>query len=81
VRHRTDEACRALAKSVPALETRMNTQNDLEGLILRLDQAQTDCEAWRASGPREKCLEAYFLVEALTLQADACLKQINSETA
>lgn len=53
----------------------MTSQHDINELMVRLDKAQADCETWRAAGPREKYLEAYFLVEALTLQVDACLKQ------
>ena len=41
----------------------------------RLAQAQADCEAWRASGMKEKYLEAYVLVEALQLQLDRQVKE------
>lgn len=57
----------------------MTIQQDIDALRLRIDKVQADCDAWRVAGPKEKYLEAYFLVEALTLQLDECLKHLNAE--
>jgi hypothetical protein len=54
----------------------MTPDEEIEGLRNRIDKARADCDVWRAAGPEEKCLEAYFLVEALTLQLDNRLKHL-----
>lgn len=51
-------------------------QQDIDALRVRID---ADCDAWRVAGPKEKYLEAHFLVEALTLQLDECLKHLDVE--
>lgn len=56
----------------------MTIQQDIDALRIRIDRAQAGCNAWRTSGPEEKYLEAYFLVEALTLQLDACLDKLST---
>lgn len=53
----------------------MNHREDITAFELRLAKAQTDRDAWRAAGREEKYLEAYFMVEALELQLDACRKR------
>ena len=57
----------------------MTMHEEVDELMARLARAQADCEAWRAAGPRGKYLEAYFLVEALTLQVDEGLKRLSAE--
>jgi hypothetical protein len=58
----------------------MTIQQDIDALVVRIDKARVDCEVWRASGPREKYLEVYFLVEALTAQLDQCLQSLRRLT-
>ena len=58
----------------------MTIQQDIDALRVRIDKVQADCDAWRVAGPKEKYLEAYFLVEALTLQLDECLKHLSVES-
>lgn len=53
----------------------MTRSDTARSLHERLTQAQTDCEAWRASGLGEKYLEAFFLAEALELQLERELTQ------
>lgn len=53
----------------------MTQSDDARSIHERLLQAQTDCEAWRASRMGEKYLEAFFLVEALELQLERALTQ------
>ena len=57
----------------------MTIQQDIDALRIRIDKVQADCDAWRVAGPKEKYLEAYFLVEALTLQLDECLKHLTPD--
>jgi len=57
----------------------MTIQQDIDALRIRIDKVQTDCDAWRVAGPKERYLEAFFLVEALTLQLDECLKHLDAE--
>jgi hypothetical protein len=57
----------------------MTIQQDIDALRIRIDKVQADCDAWRVAGPKEKYLEAYFLIEALTMQLDECLKHLPEE--
>ena len=57
----------------------MTIQQDIDALRIRIDKVQAECDAWRVAGTKEKYLEAFFLVEALTLQLDECLKHLNAE--
>jgi len=57
----------------------MTIQQDIDALRIRIDKVQADCDTWRVGGTKEKYLEAYFLVEALTLQLDECLKHLKAE--
>ncbi|MGM9486831.1 hypothetical protein [Ideonella sp. YS5] len=57
----------------------MTIEQDIEALKARIDKVQTDCDAWRVAGPEEKYLEAYFLVEALTLQLDKFMNHLAAE--
>jgi len=41
------------------------SQQEIALLRLRVSKAHADQEAWRASGPQEKYLEAYCLAESL----------------
>jgi len=43
----------------------MTTEQQIASVQLRLSKAQADQEAWRASGPQEKYLEAFCLAESL----------------
>lgn len=58
----------------------MTIQQDIDALRARVQKAQIDCEAWRLTGTKEKYLEAYFLVEALTSQLDEYLKNLTTDT-
>ncbi|HEX5685883.1 MAG TPA: hypothetical protein VFY73_17805 [Ideonella sp.] len=59
----------------------MTIQQDIAALRIRIGEVQAACDAWRVAGPKEKYLEAYFLIEALTLQLDECLKHLPDELA
>jgi hypothetical protein len=48
----------------------MSLHEDITALQERIVRAQADCDGWRATGLREKYLEAYSMVEALELQLD-----------
>jgi hypothetical protein len=45
-------------------------QKDIAELQQRIAKAEADRDTWRASGRREKYLEAYSMVEALELQLE-----------
>jgi len=57
----------------------MTIQQDIDALRGRIDKMQADCDVWRVAGPKEKYLEAYCLIEALTMQLDECLKHLRAE--
>jgi hypothetical protein len=57
----------------------MTIQQDIDALRIRIDAVQADCDVWRVAGPKEKYFEAYFLIEALTMQLDECLKHLQAE--
>jgi hypothetical protein len=54
----------------------MTIEEEIEALQARIDKVRRDRDAWRVCGPEEKFLEAYFLVEALTMQLDSCVKHL-----
>lgn len=43
---------------------------DIDALRQRIAKAETDRDAWRASGRQENYLQAYSMVEALETQLD-----------
>lgn len=53
-------------------------QQDIEALQLRIVELQSDCDVWRVVGPKEKYLDACFMVEALTNQLDECLRNLSA---
>ena len=57
----------------------MTIEQDIEALRARIDKVQNDCDAWRVAGPEEKYLEAYFMVEALTLQLDKFMNHLTAD--
>ena len=59
--------------------TPMTIEQDIEALKARIDKVQNDCDAWRVAGPEEKYLEAYFMVEALTLQLDKFMNHLTAD--
>jgi hypothetical protein len=54
----------------------MTIEEEIEALRARIDKVRRDRDAWHARGPEEKYLEAYFLVEALTMQLDRCVQHL-----
>jgi hypothetical protein len=52
----------------------MTFQQDIDSFRGRIAQAESNREAWRAAGDREKYLEAYFMVEAMELLLDERLR-------
>jgi hypothetical protein len=48
----------------------MTPQELLAAMRERIAKARLDRDIWCASGPEEKYLEAYFLVDALELQLE-----------
>lgn len=52
----------------------MTLHDDIEALRKRLAKAESERDTWRAAGPEEKYLAAYFAVEAIELQLDARLR-------
>lgn len=53
----------------------MTAREQIVMLERRIENARTDCAAWRASGQEEKCLEAFCVIEALELQLEQRLQQ------
>ena len=53
----------------------MTFQEEIDALLSRIAKAESERDAWRAAGPEEKYLEAYFMVEALELQLDERLRR------
>lgn len=53
----------------------MTFKEDIAALELRIPQEEEKRDAWRISGPEEKYLEAYSMVEALELQLERKLQQ------
>ena len=45
----------------------MTFQEEIAALRARIRNAESERDAWRASGRREKYLEAYLMVDALEL--------------
>ena len=54
----------------------MTPDDDIEALRKRLAKAESERDTWRAAGPEEKYLAAYFAVEALEMQLDAQLRTL-----
>ncbi len=52
----------------------MTFQEDIEAIKQRIAKAESERDIWRAAGPEEKYLEAYFAVEALELRLDERLR-------
>ena len=56
----------------------MTLHEEIDAARSRIATAQTQRDAWRASGLQEKYLEAFSLVEALELQLDALLHRAST---
>jgi len=52
----------------------MTFQQAVDALRSRIAKAESERDAWRAAGPQEKYVEAYFMVEALESQLDQRLR-------
>jgi hypothetical protein len=52
----------------------MTSHDDIAALRKRLAKTESDVDTWRAAGPEEKYLAAYFAVDALELQLYARLR-------
>lgn len=52
----------------------MTFQQEVDALRSRIAKAEFERNAWRAAGPQEKYIEAYFMVEALESQLDQRLR-------
>lgn len=50
----------------------MSADEEVTVLQERLTQAESARDAWRAAGRQEKYEEAYFIVEAIQNQIEAC---------
>jgi hypothetical protein len=72
-------ASRLLTEAWFGAATPMTIQQDVDALKARIDKVQAECDAWHAAGRKEKYLEAYFLLEALSRQLDECLKHLPAE--
>lgn len=48
----------------------MTLREEILAMQQRIARAETERDAWQASGVQEKYLEAYSMVEALALQLD-----------
>lgn len=59
----------------------MTLHDDVAAIKKRIAKAESERDAWRAAGPEEKYLEAYFAVEALQLQLDARVRAGESTVA
>lgn len=59
----------------------MTHDEDIDSFKARIARAQSQRDAWRAAGMEEKYLEAYFLVEALELQLDDCVRGRQAQPA
>jgi hypothetical protein len=57
----------------------MTFQQDIDSFKGRIAQAESNRDAWRAAGDREKYLEAYFKVEAMELLLDERLRRHGAE--
>lgn len=53
----------------------MTLQEEIDSFRARIVQAEVKREAWRATGNREKYLEAYFDVEGMELILEQRLRQ------
>ncbi len=69
-------ASRLLVDAWTGAGTPMTGEQEIEVLQARIDKVRRDRDAWQVCGPEEKFLEAYFLVEALTVQLDRCVKHL-----
>jgi hypothetical protein len=69
-------ASRLLVDAWSGTRTPMTVEQEIEALRARIDMERRDRDAWRVCGPEEKFLEACFLVEALTMQLDRCVKHL-----
>jgi hypothetical protein len=72
-------ASRLLTEAWFGAATPMTIQQDVDALRARMDKVQLECDAWYAAGRKEKYLESYFLLEALSRQLDECLKHLPAE--
>jgi hypothetical protein len=59
----------------------MTHDEDIDSFKVRIARAESQRDAWRAAGMEEKYLEAYFLVEALELQLDECMRGRHAQLA
>ena len=57
----------------------MTFREDIDSFKARIAQAESNRDAWQAAGDREKYLEAYFMVEAMELRLDECLRRHAAE--
>ena len=57
----------------------MSLQQDIHSFKARIASAESNRDAWRAAGDREKYLEAYFTVEAMELMLDERLRSQAAE--
>ena len=57
----------------------MTFEEDIDSFKARIAEAETKRDAWRVAGREEKYLEAYFMVEALTLQLDKFMNHLTAE--
>lgn len=57
----------------------MTLQQDVDSFKARIARTESDRDAWRAAGDREKYLEAYFMVEAMELLLDQRLRRQATE--
>lgn len=57
----------------------MTLLDEIEALERRLSRAESDRDTWRAAGMQEKYEQAYFLVESIQCQLDACHRQRAAE--
>jgi hypothetical protein len=57
----------------------MTFQQEIDSFKGRIAQAESNRDAWRAAGDREKYLEAYFTVEAMELLLDERLRRHDAE--
>ena len=55
----------------------MTAREEIVVLERRIERATTDCINWRASGQEERYLETFCMVEALELQLEQRLRQMN----
>ena len=72
-------ASRLLTDAWSGAASPMTIPQEIDALRARIDKVQAECDAWHAAGRKEKYLETYFLLEALSLQLDECLKHLPAE--